>query len=142
MEETARKILDDNRRLQRAIASVKQSEHDLEEHDSEPKDVTESLRDLREQMVRHFEHEEESGLFDDIVRRIPGAHAEVRNLESQHQGLLADLDRLAQGITGSDTDADALAQGLHRLIESFEKHESAENDLLHRAYDLDLGAGD
>jgi len=99
------------------------------------------LAELRRHLATHFAREEEGGLLEESVARLPRLAAAAGGVLRQHPGLLGRLDalvaRLAAGNAGAWTagaaDFAAFAAALH-------DHERAENAVFQEGHveDLDL----
>ncbi|MFM7519908.1 MAG: hemerythrin domain-containing protein [Planctomycetota bacterium] len=99
------------------------------------------LAELRRHLATHFAREEEGGLLEESVARLPRLAAAAGGVLRQHPGLLGRLDalvaRLAAGKAGTWTegaaDFAAFAAALH-------DHERAENAVFQEGHveDLDL----
>ena len=104
--------------------------------------LSRNLRSLREQLKLHFEAEEVGELFEDIVRRLPSADKVVQTLKAQHKIFIDQIDSLIVRVEKVDRDLGGVREALSEFVESFRKHEGLENELLERAYCIDLGTND
>ena len=98
---------------------------------------------VRELQVRLFEHlatEERNRILERAAAAAPRFHERVDRLLAEHRDLRDRMNLLAADIEAVDGEA---WQPLHvRFVElrrTLRKHETAENDLLHRAYREDIG---
>jgi hypothetical protein len=135
----------EHRELHAAVELIRKSLVARNEQEVDAKDVKLALceiRCLRDKLDRHFAQEEEGGYLEEAVGRLPQVAPQADNLQRQHGALLklANL-MLADAEAEKDaahawrklrTDYDAFAKRLHA-------HEAAENVLLQRAFNEDLG---
>lgn len=96
------------------------------------------VRLIRDRLETHFQHEEESGIFQEISDMKP-KHAQLATqLLSDHQKLLNDLSRLGARLGATDPEfatwGDA-RRSFDEFLDELETHERNENEL------LDLWAG-
>ena len=105
-------------------------------------EATNVVQSLHDQMRRHFEQEEEGGYLEEAITRVPALAAQAGVLQQQH----AELSKLAGQML-----ADARSTGrpveiwlrlkadYARLAKKLLGNEAAENKLLERAFNEDLG---
>ena len=99
-----------------------------------------SLKNLQERLVCHFELEEEGQLFDDLRERLPMVDDVVEGLRRDHTDFLETVVGLIGRFERADAEEfKANREDLDRFVEAFQEHEETENELLQRAYYLDLG---
>lgn len=96
---------------------------------------------LRERLAAHFEHEEHSGLFEQIVEEAPEQAHECEKLCNEHTGLLKQVDDL-RGADAATRGDPAWAQGVRSLLNALASHEARENEILTRALDGSVEAQD
>ncbi len=82
---------------------------------------------LRPALEKHFRHEENLGLFEEIETRYPNAAPQCRELRDEHEQMLDLLDDIRAEAARGGASA---ATRLHALIEELHRHEERENDLL------------
>jgi len=107
-------------------------------------DLLRRLQELRLLMVPHFTDEEAQGGFFDVVRTQASRHlGAVRRLEREHEVLLAELDKLAEGARAclAGPVAEVLRQA-REFARRTQEHEARENELLIDALYVDVGGGD
>lgn len=99
-----------------------------------------SLKNLHERLVCHFELEEEGQLFEDLRERLPMVDDVVEGLRRDHTDFLETVVGLIGRFGRADVEEfKAIRADLDRFVEAFQEHEETENELLQRAYYLDLG---
>jgi hypothetical protein len=92
----------------------------------------------------HIQHTEgPGGLFEDVLDRSPHLVHEVDGLRAEHAELLAELGAADEvpAIARRAFDAGAAEELIHALSSIVGKHFDREDNLVWRAYDLDLGGG-
>jgi len=107
-------------------------------------DLLRRLQDLRLLMASHFTDEEAEGGFFDIIRTHASRHlGAVRQLEREHEVLLAEMDRLAEGARAclAGPVAEILKQA-REFARRTQEHEARENELLLDALYVDVGGGE
>lgn len=103
------------------------------------------LAKLRDQLAMHFALEEAYGYFDDPVSVAPHLLEQTESLRMQHSQLYEELSLLVETIQDiSRCNGDP--QGIQQVARCFlqfnsrlQDHEEGENELLMRAYNLDIG---
>lgn len=101
------------------------------------------LLQLRELLERHFEREEDGGLFDDLQARLPAKDIVLDALKGEHGDFLDDVDELLGRLEAVSFESfGPIRQDLGRFLDTYQEHERVENELLQKAYNLDLGAPD
>lgn len=109
-------------------------------------DLIWTLRDFQNELVKHFDLEEDGGFMDDVIRRAPQESKKAEVLETEHRDFLSELD----GITGmlkqindrNRTELPTVRARVLALIERLHEHEASERDLIYRVYFQDIGVGD
>ena len=100
---------------------------------------------FHDRVYRHF-HEEESGLFDDMIAADPRSARAAKTLRAEHEEILASLRTLLDStlVYGEQRAPDdpKLRRLTRELLERFDRHEIEENDLIQRLTLEDLGTGD
>jgi iron-sulfur cluster repair protein YtfE (RIC family) len=103
--------------------------------ESPPIDVIQVLRQVRNELARHFMEEESGDYLHDAVARWPSLLADVRQIEAEHPQLLAGVDRLialAKDCDQSVQERVALAREFDELCRHLGAHEAAENAVLRK----------
>ena len=112
-----------------------------------PRELVESLAELRDQFALHFALEEAYGYFEDAVSGAPWLHRRAEALRSEHRQLFLDLCRLedqAERLLYHEAPHRALTSlvhSFHDFHERFCEHEARENDLILESL-AELGDGD
>ena len=140
----AKKALHEHRELQRLFQSVgRLVATELKQTGDGCRALARDLENMREHLGRHFSLEEESGLFEDILERLPMSDAVVQALKREHSSFLKELRGLIHHLEHSHAeDLESIRKNTRSFIKKVQDHEELENDLLQRAYYLDLGAVD
>jgi hemerythrin len=95
------------------------------------------LRQVRDELERHFAQEESGGCLEEAVSYCPSLSSEARRVEAEHPQLLNSVDRLiAQTLDSDSSVANQLAvkQRFDELCSELAAHEAAENLLLRQAF--------
>lgn len=92
------------------------------------------LRDFRQRLASHFEHEEqlERETFADPGQSVPG---ELRHLPQEHQDFLGQLDEISGQLTRCDESYDCWGRAgdvFARFTQALEEHEQGELTALQR----------
>jgi len=118
----------------------KHAEHDVTQ--SEVDEATSVVQSLYDQMRKHFEQEEEGGYLEEAITRVPTLAALAEVLQQQH----AELSRLAGQMLADARSTERPVDVWVRLKADYARfakmllgHEAAENKLLERAFNEDLG---
>ena len=140
-------IKDVNQDLWRLLANVRRMSQEPATIHAAPRRFFGLIEQLRDQLALHFALEEAYGYFDDPIEVAPRLCEQAERLRAEHR----DLYLSAVGLTEF---AEQLLDGPHgRLIlesarlfrafdRRFQRHESAENELILSEYDDDIGVGD
>jgi iron-sulfur cluster repair protein YtfE (RIC family) len=104
-------------------------------------EVKPRLDTLRDRLAAHFEGEEQSGLFEQIMEEAPEQAHECQKLCDEHAGLLKQVDELRAADAGTRTDP-AWGKGVRALLDALADHEARENEILTRALDGSVQAQD
>ncbi|QDU98869.1 hypothetical protein [Lignipirellula cremea] len=94
------------------------------------------LEDLRTELMRHFQQEEEGGCLEKALCRCPSLGEEVREIEAEHPRLLHDLDQLIESTQNpwNGVEASRIAKAFENLAQRIRNHEAAENRILVQAF--------
>ncbi len=137
-ETPAGKTLAEHRALHALLEEIERASADTAAAAGE---VKPRLDTLRERLAAHFEGEEQSGLFEQIMEEAPEQAHECRKLCDEHAGLLRRVDELR----AADAEARATPSWGHdvrALLAALADHESRENEILTRALDGSVEAQD
>jgi iron-sulfur cluster repair protein YtfE (RIC family) len=136
------KIQKEHEELRSKLAQI---HHALPQGAGHRAEIESQLRDLRDALALHFEHEEHEGFFDDITERAPRLNPQADKLCTEHEQMLQTAGKLAQ-LASAETGGEAWLTELHARFREFSKqlmhHESEENALLQQAFQEDIGAHD
>jgi hypothetical protein len=103
------------------------------------------LREVRDELERHFAQEEGGGCLDEAVSCCPTLSPEARRIEAEHPRLLESMDRLiaqAQDYDQSVEKRIELEREFEELCRQLAAHEAAENTLLRRGLGGDINGDD
>jgi hypothetical protein len=107
--------------------------------------LTETLVELRRELLDHFQHEESGGYFREVVSIAPRLKGRADALLAQHLDLKARLDRL-QSLAQQDEQNESWWQEIIAefggFFREFDEHERGETALLQEAYTRDIGTDD
>ncbi len=121
--------------LQQARSAIQQTSGP--DRDTTFAHVVQILRNVRNELARHFAEEDQGGCMEEAVSRCPRLGADVQRIEAEHPALLADIDRLiAQAEDGPETLANrvAIERGFDELCTELHAHEAAENAVLRAGF--------
>jgi iron-sulfur cluster repair protein YtfE (RIC family) len=140
--ETYRDLLEEHAKLRGLL-------HDLErilaDRPGPVGEVVERLRQLRDLVDSHFEAEEASDCFPDLVNQAPRVSDRVKIMLAEHGELRAEIHKLVQGTEkcrGTAEDWDRLAAGFQAFAARLMHHEQAENELVQEVFTEDIGSKD
>lgn len=101
---------------------------------------------LHDKLFRHFRHEEQGGMVEDLQRHHPEASRKIEILVDEHPRMLRQLREIvtatlkySEGQTPSDQ---RLRQRLIAFLDRMERHDRGETELIQGLAYHDLGAGD
>lgn len=107
-----------------------------------PADSYQRLRKLRDELQRHFALEEQGGYMREVRERRPNWSDRIDELRRQHAQMLVDVGALVD-------EADELVQRteewqgkFEQLLAALSQHEQAENEIVQKAYQQDIGDKD
>ena len=105
-----------------------------------------TLRDFQNELVKHFDLEEDGGFMDDVIRRAPQESKKAEVLEMEHRDFLDELDAITDILKKmskeNQSDLPKVRERVHAVIEKLHEHEASERDLIYRVYFQDIGVGD
>ena len=108
----------------------------------------ELLERLRDRLAMHFALEEAYGYFQDALSAAPRLSEEAETLRGEHSTLFVQLCQIVDQVDGlrhHETPIWRLPMLVERLLKfdaRFQQHEAAENELIQRAFQQDIGVGD
>jgi hypothetical protein len=98
------------------------------------------LNEFADMLAEHFEYEETDGEFHELTATRPELRPRIEQLGNQHRSILASLDVECRNL--SETPTSAIAAKIIAILDRFEAHERAENELLHDAINDPPGNAD
>lgn len=109
-------------------------------------ELRERLSHFRAHLIKHMAMEEEDGYMAEVLERRPSLASRVTLLQHQHRQIRRLLDDLHQLLEDMTADQLLLAQDCGRridsLLDTIQRHEDAENDLVQFVFTEDLGTTD
>lgn len=109
-------------------------------------EFTWQLRDFKNQLLKHFELEEEGGFNEELIHAAPEHHNRVRQLEDEHKQIISTLEKIVADLKQMDPtsfhEAPAIRERVLNLLKLLRAHEAAERQLIQDAYLQDFGAAD
>lgn len=109
------------------------------------KDLLALLGELEDDLTVHFSHEEHQGVFDQITAQAPRLTRQVDGLWSEHRDMLKEIGTVIESAESGKMTRPwwkELGVQFRALSKQLMHHESAENQLLQRAFQEDIGAND
>jgi hypothetical protein len=107
-----------------------------------------ALARLRDQLAMHFALEEAYGYFEDAIEVAPWLSAKADDLRGEHDGFYNEVCGIvdqAERLLYHEVPGELLEDVVDRFREfyaMFQKHEAAESQLIHQAFNEDLGGWD
>jgi hypothetical protein len=98
-------------------------------------ELSEHLRDLRQELEHHFFVEESGGCLDEAVARTPRIGREVDAIKAEHPQLLGQLDALVRQVdrrASGKLDPAGFVRQWEGFVAALSRHEAAEEHLLLR----------
>jgi Hemerythrin HHE cation binding domain len=133
------------RLLEGADAVLAKWPHDIEEANRRRPYLIEALRELKAKILAHFQHEETPEYLSSALHDVPRFATRAQALVRQHPQLVARLDEQLAVIGEPGHGAAQLAgerETLQKLIHDLRQHEQAEDELLLKAVNDEVGTGD
>lgn len=106
------------------------------------KDALAQIAKLRERLESHFEQEEAGGCFDEAVSRLPRIAPQAASLQKQHGQFVRTVNEILRvEPDGQDwrNHWKRLQTEFERFAKKLEAHENAENEILGRAFNVEVG---
>jgi len=128
--------------LRELLLSVRET---LATGDAERERLAGRLDELAEQVLDHFEHEEEGGYFAEVIGVAPRLCERANALLREHAEMarhLSEMRHCAAERSRRSRWWEELREEFEKFFERFSAHEAAENVLLQEAYWDDIGAED
>ena len=108
------------------------------------RDLATRLRDLEQTLQQHFVREEEGGFLDEAVCTAPQYAAETSRLMHEHTEILARIREMitkaTDKLTVDPSQSYPFAKSLESTLRQLLMHETRENALLKKAFNLDSDA--
>lgn len=107
--------------------------------------VAHLLETLEERLEAHFQDEERSTLFEDLVRRAPHLAEETLRLKAEHGTLRNRLRFIRAVVDGQPLKPEtwqAVEKDFREFHDQLFHHEAHENELLQRVFGEDIGSKD
>lgn len=105
--------------------------------------VRKHLEDIRTQVTRHFQFEEEGGYLSFVLETQPNLEQTVEHLQEEHSALRQAIDSIIAEARRAPVLDDTLAQKIRAWIKQLRHHEAHENALVQDAANYsDVGTGD
>lgn len=105
--------------------------------------LAERLLKLHDELVLHFREEEDSGFFDSLTTEFPHLAHRLDQLEGEHAWMLGEAREIVTSCMSFAESGSGIGQELAdrtlQLLARLEAHEQSENELIQRAYAVDLG---
>ena len=101
------------------------------------------VRDFKNDLLKHFDLEEEGGFMRDVRRLVPNSNPQIKSLLEEHKEMERSMDQILASLKAMhERDEQALTR-LQEKIEEFARtildHETTEQHLLQRSYYRDYG---
>ena len=100
------------------------------------------VKGLCSMLRQHFAQEEEGGYLEEAIARLPSLAPQAAILQKQHAEFIETANKLIAAAEGASTPAgqwQAMQEGFRMCSKKLLAHEAAENAVLQRAYNVDLG---
>lgn len=107
--------------------------------------VSHLLETLDERLDAHFVDEENSPMFEELVRRAPHMAEEAARLQADHANLRTRLKELRETVNGEPMTPqtwDVVEREFRAFHDQLFHHEARENELLQTAFGEDIGSKD
>lgn len=108
--------------------------------------LSDRLMKLHDKLFRHFRHEEEGGMKEELLVKHPRAERRIEKVMGEHPEMLETLRQLMSDALayseGRQIAEPRLRRRLSALLEALASHEREETDLIQRLEYRDLGAAD
>jgi len=103
--------------------------------------ATQDLEELRTELARHFEEEEEGGCLEEAVAHLPTLAHEATRLEREHPQLLAQVGRLIEKLRTAPQTAKTtkgVEEEFRVIAKRLRAHEAAEDSILKKSFGEDV----
>jgi hypothetical protein len=117
----------EHRRLHRSVLEAVHESH------GSVSVLADRLRQLRDELERHFREEDEGGCLEEAVSRCPAVADQAMWVAWEHPLLLGELDGLIHQLEDRERVSDAWREDFLRLTKKLTAHEEAEDRIMSRA---------
>jgi hypothetical protein len=93
-------------------------------------------------LTEHFRFEEHDGYMHAVRERVPRLERTIQHLADEHGQLAQSLDDLLRESAAATSLAEPLRRQVRAWIERVRHHEARENDVVHEAFNRDIGTMD
>jgi len=144
--EIAKRIAKEHENLNKQMAKIKSAimqEVTSENFSDWRLDFIWQLRDFNNELLKHFDLEEEGGFMAEVLKVAPHTEHKVQALKDEHKKIIADVDKLLAELKSvSEKNAEKMSHirtSINEIIMVLHSHESAENQLMQKAYYREYG---
>jgi iron-sulfur cluster repair protein YtfE (RIC family) len=126
----------EHRRLHEVLAQTQHSLAELgraQQPAREANDIAQRLRDLRDELNRHYAEEEAGGCMEEALLRCPSITPEVKRVQAEHPALKQEMDLLvakAAKLAPVPSDWAELKRDFEEFAAKLRMHETAEDRIL------------
>jgi len=141
-QEVQERIRKEHEHLRELLGQISR---EMASHRGTPAKLARQFHSLRDQLHAHFVEEEDHGFFEQITDQAPRFGAQTQKLCDQHVEMLEKVDSLinqAELGDGIEPWWEGLVAAFHDLSRELMQHEHEENELLQKAYSVDIGEKD
>lgn len=142
----ARKVEKEHVHLNKALGEIKltiMEEVTDEEFQNWRLEFLWQLRDFKNNLLKHFDLEEEGGFMRDVIKVAPHSEKKIAALKKEHGKIIEDLDKIItqlKHITKKDANKlNAIRLAINEIMTTLCSHENQENELMQRAYYREFG---
>lgn len=100
------------------------------------------LQNLRDELRRHFQLEEQGGYMQEIREKRPNWNDRIDDLLTQHAAMLSTMGELLDEADEIVRRTEQWQANFEKLLSALDNHEHAENQLVQEAYEQDIGSKD
>jgi hypothetical protein len=131
------RFLADHRELNRMVEAVEHQLVSARDNSEARAALPGMLNDLLAHVRHHFEEEEQGGVLEEAMCRLPRLCSQATTVERQHAPLLAQLEQIVQRLQPLGESAEkcrSLADEFCRFAAALRTHEAAENRIAAEAF--------
>lgn len=140
------RVREEHARIFKLVGSIERLLSAKKPTDAWLNELSQGLLELAQHLAPHFRFERDAVREGDDDQLPPHLLPELRRLMAEHELFLADLGAILALARGALDPTPALVKQLaartRALFDGLRRHEEAETDLLFRAFQEELGAGD